>query len=136
MRRENKEHAPLFFSVREVCKLLQIKPHILDYWEKRFPEIKPHKIGKRNFYKREQLELLIRIKKLLSEGYSLEGARKKIFSKPEETEKRVEFKGLFPHLEVDGKVEKVRSEEKMTAEKYRKILKELLRELKEIYNSF
>lgn len=135
MRKENKNHGPLFFSVREVCKLLHIKPHILDYWEKRFPEIKPHKVGKRNFYKKEQLELLYQIKKLLAEGYSLEGARKKIFKKSEESTTKLEMKGLFPELSTE-ETSKVRSEEKMTAEKYRKILKEVLEELKKIYNSF
>ncbi|MFN3504710.1 MAG: MerR family transcriptional regulator, partial [Caldimicrobium sp.] len=75
---KNKEYEPLFIPLKEVCKILSIKPHVLDYWIKRIPEVKPVKIGKRKFFKKEQMELLTQIKKLLEEGYSLEGIRRKL----------------------------------------------------------
>lgn len=136
MKRVNKRHDPLYFSVKEVCKLLQIKPHILDYWEKRFPEIKPHKIAKRNFYKKEQLELLFQIKKLLDEGYTLEGARRKLFSSQSTAEKATIAPVLFPELKTTPKApsKNVVSSSKRE-EKLRRILDELLQELKEIYHS-
>lgn len=136
MKRVNKRDEPLYFSVKEVCKLLQIKPHILDYWEKRFPEIKPHKIAKRNFYKKEQLELLFQIKKLLDEGYTLEGARRKLFSAASNIEKVSTAQALFPELKTTSKApSKNVASSSEREKKLKKILDELLQELKEIYHS-
>ncbi|MCS7149637.1 MAG: MerR family transcriptional regulator [Caldimicrobium sp.] len=137
MKRENKKHDPLFLSVREVCRILQIKPHILDYWEKRFPEIKPHKIAKRNFYKKEQLKLLYQIKRLLEEGYSLDGIRKKILTQERpSSETREEGLSLFPEFEIKKRYShKKPSEIPKKEEKWRKIIREVLSELKAIYRS-
>lgn len=137
MKRENKKHDPLFLSVREVCRILQIKPHTLDYWEKRFPEIKPHKIAKRNFYKKEQLEYLYQIKKLLEEGYSLEGIRKKLFTQEKpSSETREEGLSLFPEFEIKKRFSQRRpSEIPKKEEKWRKVIREVLLELQSIYRS-
>lgn len=141
MKRErNKKNEPLFFSIKEVCRILSIKPHVLDYWEKRFPEIKPFKIGKRNFYKKEQIELLSQIKKLLDEGYSLEGIRKKFFHTKKEKKKELsreklqESVPLFPELKIPvSKPLKSFPEEISKEDFLKKTLKEVLRELKAIY---
>ncbi|MFN3921256.1 MAG: MerR family transcriptional regulator [Caldimicrobium sp.] len=139
-REKDKKNDPLYFSIKEVCKILNVKPHIIDYWEKRFPEIKPIKIGKRNFYKKEQIELLSHIKKLLDEGYSLEGIRKKLFAEKKEKKKGPskeilkESVPLFPGLKVPvSKSLKGFSEETSREELLKKILKEVLRELKALY---
>lgn len=121
---KNKEYEPLFIPLKEVCKILSIKPHVLDYWIKRIPEVKPVKIGKRKFFKKEQMELLTQIKKLLEEGYSLEGIRRKLFS----------YAPLFPELKLPSKREKVLSFKNAGKEEnLRGILEEILKELKDIY---
>lgn len=137
MKRRSEKNVPLFLSTKEVCKLLQIKPHILDYWEKRFPEIKPYKIGKRNFYKKNQLEILLQIKKFLEEGYSLEGIRKKLFVGGKGQERHKE--GTSSQL-LDIKITKeltssISSENFKKEEKWRKIIEEVLEELKALYKS-
>ncbi|MFN3567730.1 MAG: MerR family transcriptional regulator [Caldimicrobium sp.] len=121
---KNKEYGPLFVPLKEACKLLSVKPHIIDYWIKRIPEIKPVKVGKRKFFKKEQMELLIQIKKLLDEGYTLEGIRKKLFS----------YATLFPNLELPSKKERILPFKKYSKETdLRGLLKEILKELKNIY---
>ncbi|MCS7200369.1 MAG: MerR family transcriptional regulator [Caldimicrobium sp.] len=137
MKRGNKKNVPLFLSTKEVCKFLQIKPHILDYWEKRFPEIKPHKIGKRNFYKKSQLEILLQIKKFLEEGYSLEGIRKKLLVVDKGQDRvKEETSSLFPDIKITKKVtSKISLESFKKEEKWRKIIEEVLEELKALYRS-
>jgi len=97
----------LYISFTQAAKLLKVKPHVLLYWERKIPQLKPHRIANRKFYKKDQLNLLIRIKDLLEEGYSLEGIKKIM-------KKELSFK---PSTEKDPK----------------KILKEVLQELEEIY---
>lgn len=137
MKRKDKKDAPLFYSLKETCRLLNIKPHILDYWEKRIPEIKPHKIGKRKFFKKEDLEILFKIKKLLEEGYTLEGIRKKLFSKDEAKIKKQEraSPSLFPDLSPPPPSKIIPEYTLNRSENLKKILKEVLEELKEIYKS-
>ncbi len=70
----------LFFRIGDVARLLGVKPHVLRYWETEFPMISPQKsqTGQR-VYRRTDLELMFLIKRLVHvEGYSIEGARKKI----------------------------------------------------------
>uniref|UniRef100_A0A7C4JQG6 MerR family transcriptional regulator n=1 Tax=Thermodesulfobacterium geofontis TaxID=1295609 RepID=A0A7C4JQG6_9BACT len=76
--KNNKEEEGLYISFSEVTKLLKVKPHILIYWEKKIPQLKPYRIANRKFYKRNQVNLLLKIKELLDEGYSLEGIRKNL----------------------------------------------------------
>ncbi len=137
MKGKNKKDEPLYLSQKEVCKLLNIKPHILDYWEKRIPEIKPHKIGKRKFFKKEDLEILFQIKNLLEEGYTLEGIRKKLFPSLKEAKikkgERVSH-ALFPELMLSSSLELSESQS-FKKENLKKLLKEVLENLKEIYKS-
>lgn len=131
----NKKNVPLYYSLREVCKLLNIKPHNLEYWERRIPEIKSHKIGKRKFYKKEELEILLQVKKLLEEGYTLEGVRKKLFSLKDRQIKKKERAGpgLFPELVAPSSSLSFPESSFNKRENLKKILKEVLEELKEIY---
>ncbi|MGB9761794.1 MAG: MerR family transcriptional regulator [Caldimicrobium sp.] len=138
MKGKNKKDEPLYFSLKEVCKLLNIKPHILDYWEKRIPEIKPHKIGKRKFFKKENLEMLFQIKNLLEEGYTLEGIRKKLFPSPKEAKIKKRERAspaLFPELTLPPSYSYLSESQPLKKENLKKLLKEVLEDLKEIYKS-
>ena len=70
----------LYFKIGEVSALLKLKPHVLRYWETEFDILNPGKAPSRHrLYKRKDVELLLQIKQLLyTEGYTIEGARKKL----------------------------------------------------------
>ncbi len=70
----------MYFRIGEVSDLLDVKPHVLRYWESEFPKVAPEKSpnGQR-LYARADVESLLVIKRLLyAERYSIEGARKKL----------------------------------------------------------
>jgi DNA-binding transcriptional MerR regulator len=70
----------LFFKIGEVCKIVDIEPFVLRFWETEFPNLAPQKSksGQR-VYKRKDIEMVLRIKELLYErGYTIAGARKQL----------------------------------------------------------
>jgi len=138
MKKSANSHAPLYISANEVCKILRIKPHILDYWEKKIPEIRAKRIGRRKFYKKEDLELLLKIKKLLEEGYSLEGISKKLkefsYQKERPPTSPSHETPLFPELlKTFTKKKSASLKETPSTEHLKNLLQEVLKELKEIY---
>jgi len=80
----------LYYRIGEVSRITGLKPHVLRYWESEFKVIKPHKEGSfQRLYRRKDLDLLLKIKKLLyEEGFTIAGAKKKIrdLEKAENTE--------------------------------------------------
>jgi DNA-binding transcriptional MerR regulator len=63
--------------------LCGVKPHVLRYWEREFPQISPRKrAGNRRYYQTEDIVLLRRIRSLLyDQGYTISGARSLLKSK-------------------------------------------------------
>jgi DNA-binding transcriptional MerR regulator len=70
----------LYYRIGEVSRITGLKPHVLRYWETEFKVIKPHKAGSlQRLYRRKDLNLILKIKKLLyEEGFTIAGAKKKI----------------------------------------------------------
>jgi DNA-binding transcriptional MerR regulator len=70
----------LYYRIGEVSRITGLKPHVLRYWESEFKVIKPHKGGSlQRLYRKRDLELILKIKKLLyEEGFTIAGAKKKI----------------------------------------------------------
>lgn len=70
----------LYYRIGEVSRITGIKPHVLRYWESEFRVIKPHKGGSlQRLYRKRDLDLILKIKKLLyEEGFTISGAKKKI----------------------------------------------------------
>lgn len=70
----------LYFKIGEVAKILNVKPHVLRYWETEFEQLKPEKgLTKQRSYSRSDVELLLLISTLLHEQrYTIEGARQVI----------------------------------------------------------
>jgi DNA-binding transcriptional MerR regulator len=66
-----------YFTIGEVSKLCEVKPHVLRYWEQEFPQLKPVKRrGNRRYYQRHEVKLIRHIRKLLYvEGFTISGAR-------------------------------------------------------------
>jgi DNA-binding transcriptional MerR regulator len=68
----------LFYKAQEVCQLTDTQPYVLRFWESEFPQLAAEKnrTGQR-VYRRQDIDLILRIKKLLyEEEYTIAGARK------------------------------------------------------------
>jgi len=63
-------------TIGEVSDALDIKPHVLRYWEQQFSLLKPLKrSGGRRYYRPDDVALVERIDELVNqEGYTLKGA--------------------------------------------------------------
>lgn len=72
-----------FRTIGELSKELNIKPHILRYWEDQFGMLRPLKrAGSRRHYRPEDVEMVKTINRLLNEeGYTIKGARKSLSSR-------------------------------------------------------
>ncbi len=68
-------------SISDVCDLLNVKPHVLRYWERQVSLLQPAKSASgRREYSMRDLELIFRLKYLLSERkFTLDGAVQKLF---------------------------------------------------------
>jgi DNA-binding transcriptional MerR regulator len=75
----------LYYKIGEVSKITGVKPHVLRYWESEFREIKPYKSRSlQRLYRKKDIELVLRIKKLLHEDlFTISGAKKKIKDSPD-----------------------------------------------------
>lgn len=64
-------------TIGEVAKALDIKQHVLRYWEQQFPSLNPLKrSGGRRYYRPEDIRIVDTIDRLVNrEGYTLKGAR-------------------------------------------------------------
>ncbi len=71
-----------YFTIGEVSKLCDIKPHVLRYWEQEFDQLKPVKRrGNRRYYQRHEVKLVRTIRELLyADGFTISGARVKLES--------------------------------------------------------
>jgi DNA-binding transcriptional MerR regulator len=74
------EPKKLYYRIGEVCEIVGVEAHVLRYWETEFPRLAPpkNKSGQRT-YRPKDIELLLRIRKLLYEdGFTIAGARKQL----------------------------------------------------------
>lgn len=64
-------------TIGEVSDALEIKQHVLRYWEQQFPILKPLKrSGGRRYYRPGDIEIIRQINRLVNEeGYTLKGAK-------------------------------------------------------------
>ncbi|MCX7655243.1 MAG: MerR family transcriptional regulator [Treponemataceae bacterium] len=68
------------YSIGDVEKILQVKAHVLRYWEREIPLIQPRKdINGRRVYSSRDIRILLRLKYLLyNKRYTIEGAREEL----------------------------------------------------------
>lgn len=68
------------YKIGEVCKLAEVQPYVLRYWETEFPQLAPNKSGGgQRMYTRREIDTILRIKELLyREGFTIAGAKKKL----------------------------------------------------------
>lgn len=70
----------LYYSISEVAEITGLRPYVLRFWEKEFPNLRPKKnrAGNRT-YQIKDIDLIKQIKELLYEnGFTIEGARSKL----------------------------------------------------------
>ncbi|HEX4825547.1 MAG TPA: MerR family transcriptional regulator [Candidatus Polarisedimenticolaceae bacterium] len=70
----------LYYKATEVCQITDTQPYVLRFWESEFPQLASEKnrAGQR-VYRKEDIDLILRIKKLLyEEEYTIASARKAI----------------------------------------------------------
>jgi len=103
----------LYYKIREVCEIVGVEAHVLRFWEAEFPELSPpkSKSGQRT-YRPKDIDLLLRIKKLLyEEGFTIAGARKKLSTGPRTENVRVHPDGAKSKQPPDTeKLRKARAE--------------------------
>ena len=76
----------LYFKIGEVCKIVDVKQHVLRYWESEFTKfIRPKRASsKQRLYRRVDVENILKIKKLLKdEGFTIPGAKQYLSRKKE-----------------------------------------------------
>ncbi|MGA7615038.1 MAG: MerR family transcriptional regulator [Thermoanaerobaculia bacterium] len=68
------------FKIGEVCRLADVQPYVLRYWETEFPPLAPGKSGGgQRLYSQREIDIILRIKALLyGEGFTIAGAKKKL----------------------------------------------------------
>ena len=74
------------YKLADVCRMLDIQPYVLRYWQTEFPVLSSKKgTGGRRDYEADDVETIRRIKELLyDEGYTIASAKKKLASELEE----------------------------------------------------
>lgn len=74
----DKKAARAFRTITEVSAELNVPPHVLRFWEKKFSEVAPvQRVGGRRYYRPEDIALLKKIEYLLhKEGYTIKGVQK------------------------------------------------------------
>ena len=70
------------YKIGEVCKIADVQPYVLRYWETEFPALAPNKSGGgQRLYSQREIDTILRIKQLLySEGFTIAGAKRKLDS--------------------------------------------------------
>lgn len=123
----------LFYNIAEASKITGVKPYILRYWESEFNRLKPDREKGRRRYRKLDIELILKIKKLLyKEGFRISGAKSRLNYKTEVTEKQEEIERLKTETSsLNEEIAKLKKEDGAKKEAKEEItkLKEQLRNL-------
>jgi len=93
----------VYFRIGEVSKLTHTQAYVLRYWETEFPSLRPGKspTGHR-LYRRRDVETVLEIRRLLyGQGFTIEGARKKLAGEAAPGREKLKQKALF-HGGLEG----------------------------------
>jgi DNA-binding transcriptional MerR regulator len=82
-----------YYTIGEVCNLLDLKPHVLRYWEKEFSQLRPKKNQNRNRrYTPEDIEIVKKIRFMLYEQkFTIDGAKKRFKKTKKEVAAQLEL---------------------------------------------
>ena len=82
MTQTTSENAEVRYKIGDVCRIADVQPYVLRYWESEFPFLASDRSipGPRTYSERE-VQLIGQIKRLLyGEGYTIAGAKKRLES--------------------------------------------------------
>jgi DNA-binding transcriptional MerR regulator len=93
VRSDHEIESKLYRSISEVSEMLDVRPHVLRYWETQFSMLRPRKNRAGNrVYRPEDLKILFRIRELLyARRFTIEGARKKLLEERRDPPEQVEL---------------------------------------------
>jgi DNA-binding transcriptional MerR regulator len=101
----------LYYRIGEVSRLVGVAPHVLRYWETEFRTVRPQKSSHgQRVYSKKDVQKLLTIKDLLkSQGFTIEGARKRLRELPlkHESDGRDTVSSASPPVEGAGSVREV-----------------------------
>ena len=88
LRFDDGKDAQALRTIGEVAKALNLRQHVLRYWEQQFPMLRPLKrSGGRRYYRPEDVALVATLDRLINrEGYTLKGARQAVERGPKPAE--------------------------------------------------
>src|SRR5215467_15521359 len=94
----------LYFRIGEVSKLTHTKAYVLRYWETEFPMLRPGKSSTgHRLYRRRDVETVFEIRRLLyAQGFTIDGARKKLAGDAGLRQETVRQKQLFQGGRTDA----------------------------------
>ena len=79
-----------YFKIGEVSEILGVQPYVVRFWESEFRLTPAKNRSKHRVYKRQELETLLEIKRLLyEERFTIEGAQKKLKEQVKERSKQL-----------------------------------------------
>lgn len=83
-------------TIGEVADILQVEQHVIRFWEKKFPLIKPVKQRGRRYFTPRDIAILHQVKGLLYEQkYTIRGAQVMLEEKPSPLKQEAKQKDLF-----------------------------------------
>ena len=80
------------FKIGEVSRILGVKPYVLRFWETEFRITPAKNRSQHRVYKRQEVETLLEIKRLLyEERFTIEGARAKLKEQLKDRQKQLKL---------------------------------------------
>ena len=80
------------FKIGEVSRILGVKPYVLRFWETEFRITPAKNRSQHRVYKRQEVETLLEIKRLLyEERFTIEGARVKLKEQVKDRQKQLKL---------------------------------------------
>ena len=80
------------FKIGEVSRILGVKPYVLRFWETEFRITPAKNRSQHRVYKRQEVETLLEIKRLLyEERFTIEGARVKLKELSKDRQKQLKL---------------------------------------------
>ena len=69
-----------YFRIGEASRIIGVEPYVLRYWESEFSQVRPRRAdSSQRTYRKEDLEALLEIKRLLyEEKLTIQGAKKRL----------------------------------------------------------
>jgi DNA-binding transcriptional MerR regulator len=125
--------AKLYYTITEVSKIIGEEQHVLRYWEREFPQLKPQKNRAGNrVYTTKDLTILRVIQRLLrTERYTVSGAKEYLMANDVHSEIANGFSDVAKDEEPGSNVEQPSAQQVLHAANVAEVA-QVVRELKSI----